>query len=130
MKPSRLNFQKLYGDQAYFLSHLIVVLNGKHKPVRAGPALDAPPLPPPQTSPQCLVSARQTCDYIYFTGLGGLIVTLLPAGVISLGFLTVLFPLPGVGVVGTYRIGVERDQSFRMSFGLPGLTRALQLFYL
>lgn len=42
------------------------------------------PSPPPlQNPPWSLLSARQTCDYIYFTGLGGLIVTapLLPAGV-------------------------------------------------
>lgn len=48
-----------------------------------GACFGSPSPPPSQNPPQCLLSARQTCDYIYFTGLGSLIgtVTLLPAEV-------------------------------------------------
>lgn len=39
-----------------------------------GGACSGCPFPPPaQSPPQCLLSERQTCDYTYFTGLGGLI---------------------------------------------------------
>lgn len=45
-ETQQVEFPKTAVGSGYFLSHLIVVLNGKHKPmVRVGPTLDAPPLP-------------------------------------------------------------------------------------
>lgn len=65
--------------------------------------LGSPSPPLPQNPPRSLLSARQTCDYIYFTGLGGLIVTA-PSSLLGShrpGFSSSeLIFLPGVGAGG------------------------------
>lgn len=81
-KSNRLNACRMHRDHASFPSHLKCGFKWKTQPIRAEACLDEErsPLPPP-----CLEACfllRQTYDYIYFTGLGGLIATppLCPAG--------------------------------------------------